>query len=538
MTVEEMERRFYELKGKLDVGAITEEDFRLETEKLRFQDSQNRWWMIGAQSGKWYFYDGTRWIPGRPPTDVPASPPPPPPQPAGPPHAVPLPSPTPSRPRPTAVPPRPAPIAPPKPVPALPVERAPTQPAETLSAPAPPARLPVPYLIGCMGAAALLSLCILLFTTENYLPGRPLSSFVGGLTGGPKPTPGAGATRVVAAPTPADKNGINVLLAAGDQFALQSQFDTAIAQYASASQIAPSSPLPLTRWSRVLAWRGQPLDALSKAQEAIDRGPNDVEAQAQLARMLVWNGQVDEGIVLAEKAVALDAKSANAHTFLAEAYFQAKRPADARAQAQAALQLAPQSAEAHRIQAWLLAAAGQREAARAEWNQSAALEPNLFLRHFELAEALRVYLNAPADAVAEYQKAIALYGAYTPAYSHLGLALLDVNQPQAAARQFQRAITLDPNNAETIALLGLAFQKSDECPQAIPYFEQALSINSNNSLAQNGLNDCRSGKPTSQRAPKPTSVPLIPPTVAPPVGGNAPAVAPSPPPPPEPYPSN
>jgi hypothetical protein len=78
MSVAEMERRFYELKGKLDVGAISEEEFKTEVEKLRFQDAQNRWWMIGAQSGKWYMYNGTRWIPGLPPSDRPAPTPPPP----------------------------------------------------------------------------------------------------------------------------------------------------------------------------------------------------------------------------------------------------------------------------------------------------------------------------------------------------------------------------------------------------------------------------------------------------------------------------
>ncbi|MEW5721132.1 MAG: hypothetical protein AB1817_21075, partial [Chloroflexota bacterium] len=72
MIVEDMERRFFELKGKLDVGVITEGDFKAQVQKLRFQDQQGRWWMLGAQSGKWYSYDGARWIPGQPPRDVPA----------------------------------------------------------------------------------------------------------------------------------------------------------------------------------------------------------------------------------------------------------------------------------------------------------------------------------------------------------------------------------------------------------------------------------------------------------------------------------
>ncbi len=72
MTLAHMESRFFELKGKLAVGLLAEDEFKREMEKLRFQDAQGRWWMIGAQSGRWYYYDGARWLLGQPP-EIPAS---------------------------------------------------------------------------------------------------------------------------------------------------------------------------------------------------------------------------------------------------------------------------------------------------------------------------------------------------------------------------------------------------------------------------------------------------------------------------------
>src|SRR5574337_1205416 len=75
MTVEEIERRYRELKAKLDAGEITSEQFKSEIEQQRYQDAQQRWWMIGAQSGKWYMFDGIRWIPGQPPVEVSTPPP-------------------------------------------------------------------------------------------------------------------------------------------------------------------------------------------------------------------------------------------------------------------------------------------------------------------------------------------------------------------------------------------------------------------------------------------------------------------------------
>ncbi len=524
MSVEEMERRFFELKGRLEVGAITEQNFKQEIEQLRFQDAAGHWWMIGAQSGKWYYYDGVRWIPGRPP-QLPASPPPPPPRPEAPsprPIAQRPPTPQPQAARP-ANPSRPAPVPPQGVSLSVPVERARPVTLPTI----PNLSLRLPFFIGCAVIAAIVGLLVLDFVVENLLPKNSINNLVTSLTGGNKSAPTPNATRITGTPLPTvNASVIEPLIAAGDRFALQSQFDTAIAQYQSASQMAPSSPVPLTRWSRALAWRGQVQEALAKAQEAVQRGPNDAEAQAQLARMLAWNGQVNEGIQTGEKAVALDAKNANAHIFLAEVYLLAQRNADAEAQAKTALQISPQSAEGHRIQAWLLTASGQRNVALAEWNQTVTLEPNLFLRHYEYAEALRISFNAPADAVVEYQKAIALYGAYIPAYNRLGLALLDVNQPQVAARQFQRAITLDPNSAESVALLGYAFQKANQCAQAIPYFEESLRIDNVNAVAQSGLNACKAGRTSSQPLPKPSVVPLIPPTVAPPAAGSGPATAP------------
>lgn len=510
MTVEEMERRFYELKGRLDVGAITEEQFKSEIEKLRFQDAQNRWWMIGAQSGKWYTFDGTRWIPSQPPAEtVPASQPPPEPRPAVLPAPVPPPLPMSEEKKVEETLPALGPVTP-RPMPITP------RPARLRRAPT-PLKLPIsgPIVIGCAAFAAIVLVIVFGFAVDNLVPGKLISSFLGGLTSGGKPSAAPTPTLPVGQPA-VSSNDVTLLIAAGDQFALQSQFDTAIAQYTAAAQVAPSSPVPLTRWSRALALRGQIEDALAKAQLATQREPNDADASAQLARVLAWSGQTDAAMAAGEKAIQLNPKNADAHAFLAEAYLFARRAAEAQSQAQAALQLAPQSAEAHRAQAWVLTLAGQKEAALAEWKQTLSLEPNLFFRHYELAEVHRLYFNAPADAVTEYHKAIALYGAYIPAYSRLGLAFLDLNQPQDAIAQFQRAITLDPNNANGLAYLGLAFQKADQCPQAIPYFEQSLKIDASNSVAQKGLSDCQSGKPPSVPAPTAPSVPLVPPTLAPP----------------------
>lgn len=511
----EMERRFYELKGMFDVGAIEEDEFQSEIEKLRFQDGEGRWWMIGAQSGKWYVYDGMRWIPSRPPGETaPAAPSPPQ-------QASTQPAPQ----KPGTVPT--GSVISPKgrePAPAIP--RA--APAASLSPR--PLHVPLPglILIGC-GMLTLVLIVAFWIVVENFVPGKPISTALGVLV---KPVAAPTGAASVATATRAAQSIVSVdstsrLITVGDDLVLRSLYDSAIAQYQAANQLAPTDPLPLTRWSRALAFRGQLGDALTQARQATQRAPNDAQAQAQLARVLTWLGQTGEAITTGERAVQLDPKDGNAHATLAEAYLTARRIAEAQGQAQLALQLAPQSAEAHRAQAWALTLSGQpgnvpqglgtvpkeKDAALAEWKQTLALEPNLSFRHFEFAEVLRVFFKDPASAVPEYRRALELNGAYVPAHNALGIALISVNQPQQAIAPLQRAATLDPQNANNYAYLGLAFGASAQCSQAIPYFEQALRIDLQNPVAAKGLSECQSGKTPALPPAALPSQPLAPPTV-------------------------
>jgi len=60
--VKEIEKTFVKLKGKFRRGKISRQKFVDGLKKLRFKDDEGRFWMIGARSGKWYFFDGKDWI--------------------------------------------------------------------------------------------------------------------------------------------------------------------------------------------------------------------------------------------------------------------------------------------------------------------------------------------------------------------------------------------------------------------------------------------------------------------------------------------
>lgn len=60
------EDEYFKLRGQFDTGRLTQEQFDEKLRALMIQDEQGRYWMLGADSGKWYFYDGAKWVQGEP----------------------------------------------------------------------------------------------------------------------------------------------------------------------------------------------------------------------------------------------------------------------------------------------------------------------------------------------------------------------------------------------------------------------------------------------------------------------------------------
>lgn len=64
----EVEVSFDRLKNKFRRGDISRSEYIDRLKELRLKDDEGRFWMIGAQSGKWYYYDGNEWIRSEPPS--------------------------------------------------------------------------------------------------------------------------------------------------------------------------------------------------------------------------------------------------------------------------------------------------------------------------------------------------------------------------------------------------------------------------------------------------------------------------------------
>ncbi len=64
----DLEVTFEELRKKFRNKDISRQEFIDQLKGLRLQDDEGHFWMIGAQSGKWYYYDGNNWIRSNPPS--------------------------------------------------------------------------------------------------------------------------------------------------------------------------------------------------------------------------------------------------------------------------------------------------------------------------------------------------------------------------------------------------------------------------------------------------------------------------------------
>src|SRR5581483_1637285 len=65
------EEQYYRLRGRYSIGRINEDEFDAALRNLVVRDEQGRDWMLGANSGVWYYYDGTDWVQADPHEGVP-----------------------------------------------------------------------------------------------------------------------------------------------------------------------------------------------------------------------------------------------------------------------------------------------------------------------------------------------------------------------------------------------------------------------------------------------------------------------------------
>jgi tetratricopeptide (TPR) repeat protein len=121
------------------------------------------------------------------------------------------------------------------------------------------------------------------------------------------------------------------------------------------------------------------------------------------------------------------------------------------------------------------------------------LEPKHAPGHYNLGTAL-VVLGRREEAIAAYERAIALRDDYSDARSDLGGLLLAANRQTEAAEQFRLTLESDPDNTYALYNLGLMFQMQGDADRAVEQYRRALAIAPNDAETHNNLGQILAGQ--------------------------------------------
>jgi tetratricopeptide (TPR) repeat protein len=103
-----------------------------------------------------------------------------------------------------------------------------------------------------------------------------------------------------------------------------------------------------------------------------------------------------------------------------------------------------------------------------------AKKPDDAIVHYDLGYAYSA-LNRPADAKAEYERAITLDPKMASAYLNLGVTVLETD-PAAAIQALGKATELSPQDARAKWLLGSALERNGKLPDAIDQYQAARKL--------------------------------------------------------------
>ena len=113
--------------------------------------------------------------------------------------------------------------------------------------------------------------------------------------------------------------------------------------------------------------------------------------------------------------------------------------------------------------------------ALASYDKAIALKPDYAEAHNNRGNALKD-LKRPAEALASYDKAIALKPDYAEAHNNRGNALKDLKRPAEALASYDRAIALKPDYAEAYNNRGNALKDLKRPAEALASYDKAIAL--------------------------------------------------------------
>jgi tetratricopeptide (TPR) repeat protein len=193
-------------------------------------------------------------------------------------------------------------------------------------------------------------------------------------------------------------------------------------------------------------------------------------------------GRHAEAIASYRHGIALAPELPEIHARLAAELFAQGDFAAAVAGFERVLALRPEDHEAYYMLGRILRSEGETERAEAAYRRALTFKPDLVDALFHLGVLLQSNQQRQLEAIALYERVIAIAPDYAEVYASLGTACRNLMQIDRALSAFQRYLNLAPDSAVAHFHLGRTLVAAGRIGDAIGYLERASSLDQSRSL--------------------------------------------------------
>lgn len=267
----------------------------------------------------------------------------------------------------------------------------------------------------------------------------------------------------------------------------QGRYDEAIARL---STLAAQSPAP-KGVSRELGLaqfkKADYQQAIAALKQALAEDAADKESTQLLGLSYYLSGRPAEAIPYLEQVQSwFPRANVDAAYILGVAYIQTKDYPKARTAFARMFDVPADSAAAYLFTARMLLRQEFDPVAEEYAQKAATLDPKLPLAHSLLGE-LYLYKSRIPEAIAEFEKELALNPANAATYYKLADAYSRIQKYDDAERLLQRSIWLDATSTGPYILMGKVLQKKGELELAVRALQRAASMDPNNPMTHHLL---------------------------------------------------
>jgi len=228
--------------------------------------------------------------------------------------------------------------------------------------------------------------------------------------------------------------------------------------------------------------KGEYLPAIASFKQALEEDREDREATQLLGLSYYLAGRPAEAIPFLEKVQSwFPRANVDAAYILGIAYIQTKDYPHARTAFAHMFDVPADSAAAYLFTARMLLRQEFDPIAEEYAQKAVVLDPKLPLAHSLLGE-LNLYKSRIPEAIAEFEKELALNPANAATYYKLADAYSRVQKYDDAERLLQRSIWLDATSTGPYILMGKVLQKKGELELAVRALQRAVSMDPNNPI--------------------------------------------------------